>query len=154
MQGPERSIDIRIPLPAAYERWVRWEDQPGFMQGVKRLPQPPLSGAIAHPMEPSTPACVKSAASRPVVWRAFAGSGSVARVTFSPIGPRETRVSVTLRWCQPLDDELGATLNEIAGVRLEHDLDRFASFIAVGPAREGARGIASGPVATATGPAR
>ncbi len=39
MQTIERSIDVEVPVRAAYNQWTQFEEFPSFMQDVERVEQ-------------------------------------------------------------------------------------------------------------------
>ena len=44
----EKSIEVNVPAYVAYSKWMRFEDHPRFMQGVKEVKNPALPGGVLY----------------------------------------------------------------------------------------------------------
>ena len=139
MSTIQESVDVRVPVRAAYDQWTQFEDFPRFMEGVTSVTQvddthlhwvADIDGvhrewdaeiAEQHPDER-------------VAWRSTDGTNNAGVVTFHRIGDTETRVMLQMDFdpdgiAEQVGDKLGFVRRQAKG-----DLERFKEFIeAQGP---------------------
>jgi uncharacterized membrane protein len=134
MSTIEESVDVAVPVRAAYDQWTQFEEFPGFMEGVESVTQlndtqlhwvAEISGvrrewdaeiAEQHPDER-------------IAWHATDGTTNAGVVTFHRLDDTTTRVMLQLDFepegiVETAGDVLGFVRRRAAG-----DLDRFKEFI-------------------------
>jgi uncharacterized membrane protein len=136
------SAEVSVPVHEAYNQWTQFEEFPRFMSGVDEVQQIDdthlrwVANVGGH-REQWDAQITEQEPDRVVAWRAIGGKHNAGRVSFSPIDPQRTQVTVELEY-QPegLTEELGSALG-LASRRVKGDLDRFKELIE-------SRGSASG----------
>jgi uncharacterized membrane protein len=134
MSTIEESVDVAVPVRAAYDQWTQFEEFPEFMEGVESVTQltdtqlhwvAEISGvrrewdaeiAEQHPDER-------------IAWHATDGTTNAGVVTFHRLDDTTTRVMLQLDFepegiVESAGDVLGFVRRRAAG-----DLDRFKEFI-------------------------
>jgi uncharacterized membrane protein len=147
MERIERSVDVEVPVEAAYHQWSQFEEFPRFMVGVesvKRLDPHRLHWVarigeqrkewIARITQMIPPQCI--------AWRTEGSNVNAGRVTFYPVEPHRTRIMVYLEYepagvLEAIGDQLG-----LVSRRVEVDLLSFKDFIEA-RAREGGERVSS-----------
>jgi uncharacterized membrane protein len=128
------SIDVDVPLRAAYDQWTQFEEFPRFMDGVKQVKQLDDTTlewtAEINGIERSWRAeIVEQEPDRVIAWRSTSGARNDGRVTFEPLDAGRPRVTLELE-VEPEDpiekagDALGFVERQVEG-----DLRRFKEFI-------------------------
>lgn len=142
MSTIEKSIDVNVPLQTAYNQWTQFEEFPRFMEGieaVKQLDDKHLHwraqvGGMAKEWDSEI---VEQIPDQRIMWRSTSGAKNAGTVSFVPVSPETTRVSVEMVY-EPRG--LLENVGDIIGAddrRVEGDLERFKQFIE-------SRGIESG----------
>jgi len=143
----QQSVDIGVPLEAAYNQWTQYELWPNFMHRVRSVSQEdPCTVRFATKIWGRKKEFVAQIETqRPderVKWRVTEGMSHSGVVTFHELGPRLTRVLLGL------DVEPGGMLEKAArGMRhvkraARADLHRFKAFIEMQERETGAwRGV-------------
>jgi uncharacterized membrane protein/CBS domain-containing protein len=136
------SAQVRVPVREAYNQWTQFEEFPRFMQGVDEVRQLDdthlrwVANVGGHQQQWDA-RITEQEPDKVVAWRAIGGKHNAGRVSFAPIDPQTTQVTVELEY-QPegMSEELGTALG-LASRRVKGDLDRFRELIET-------RGTASG----------
>jgi uncharacterized membrane protein len=129
------SVDVDVPVRAAYRQWTRYEDFPLFMVGIEevtRIDDRHLHwrinlGGMHREFDTETLAELLDSL---VSWRTVAGDPQQrGMVTFRRLDEDRTRVDVTMH-VEPhgLTERAGTALG-ILDVRLRNDLLQFKDFI-------------------------
>lgn len=130
----ERSIDVDAPVRSAYDQWTQFEDFPGFMAGVEQVEQVDertLRWTISvGGVERSFETLVEQQEpDERIVWRATEGADHVGVVTFAPLGPARTRVTLAVTWTPARLAERVADALRLVDRQAARDLDRFKHFL-------------------------
>ena len=130
----EASIDVNVPVTAAYNQWTQFEEFPKFMDGVEQVRQLDDSTLEWHANiggndETWTAKISEQEPDRVIAWRSTSGPFNSGRVTFQPAGADGTRITLTMEWTpespiQRAGDALGFDDRRVKG-----DLERFKEFI-------------------------
>jgi uncharacterized membrane protein len=129
----EKTVEVNVPVPVAYNQWTQFEEFPRFMEGVEEVRQ--VSDArlhwraeIAGIEREWDSEIVEQTPDTRIAWRADGGTGNSGVVEFIPtdLGCK-VMVRITYSpadWVEKLGDALG-----IVGARVQGDLDRFKEYI-------------------------
>jgi uncharacterized membrane protein len=155
MSSITRSIDVDVPVDAAYDQWTQFETFPEFMEGVDEVRQLDdrrlhwVADVGGHRQEWDAEITEQEPDMR-VAWTSTSGARNAGVVTFHQLAPQRTRVTLQMEWepegvIQAAGEKLGLDDRRVQG-----DLERFKSFIEERGAPTGAwrgtieRGGASG----------
>lgn len=134
MASVTKSIDVNVPVRAAYDQWTQFESFPEFMEGVKQVQQ--LDDTHLHwvadvngKTEEWNAEVTEQIPDERVAWKSTSGQPNGGVVTFHRLGDDETRVTVQLDW-EPsgLTENVGAALG-FDDRQVQEDLDKFKKFI-------------------------
>ena len=138
----EKSVEVDVPVRAAYNQWTQFEEFPRFMEGVKAVRQLDdqrlhWRAEIAGQDVEWDAVITEQMVERHIGWRSTSGARNAGTVVFEPLGANRTRITLRVEYepegpTQKLGDWLGA----FSG-RVEGDLRRFKEFIE-------ARGVETG----------
>jgi uncharacterized membrane protein len=130
----EKSIEVNVPLEAAYNQWTQFEEFPRFMDGVREVRQ--LDDKRLHwraeiggkEKEWDTEITEQVPDDR-IAWRATRGAPNAGVVTFHRLSPSSTRVMLQIEYepegaVETVGDWVGAVSGKVSG-----DLERFKEFI-------------------------
>lgn len=134
MEQIEKSIEVDAPLRAVYNQWTQFEDFPKFMQGVQEVRQLDdqrlfwRAEIMAKDVEWEAE-IYEQIPDRRIAWRSISGHPNAGAVSFEPLGPDRTRVTLALSY-EPLGiaEKVADALGLVTG-RIEGDLKRFREFI-------------------------
>jgi uncharacterized membrane protein len=134
MASITESIDVRVPVPTAYNQWTQFEDFPRFMDGVQSVEQLDDGhlrwvAKIGGKQQSWTAEITEQRPDERVAWKTLAGHGNSGVVTFDRLGPAETRVTVQMEHeTEGLLEQLGAALG-LDGRQVLEDLERFQDLV-------------------------
>ena len=142
----EDSIDVNMPVRAAYDRWTQFEQFPTFMEGVDRVVQLDdkhleWTATVAGREKQWTAEITDQTPDTRIAWKSTSGADNAGAVLFQPLGPDHTRITLKLD-ADPEGpvESLGANLGFLER-RVKGDLERFRDHVeASGPAGQGWRG--------------
>jgi uncharacterized membrane protein len=130
MSSIEEKIKVGVPVRAAYDQWTQFEDFPKFMDGVERVEQLDdktlrWTANIAGKTKEWTADIVDQTPDRRVAWKSIQGAENAGAVTFQPVGPSETEVTLRLEAepegpIETAGDALGFLKRRVHG-----DLEKF-----------------------------
>jgi len=134
MSTVEKHIDVELPLRTVYNQWTQFEEFPEFMAGVERVTQ--LDDTHLHWVAEIAGAkrewdaeIVEQVPDERVAWRSLDGTGNAGVVTFLPVGPQTTRVTLELVFePEGVTEQVGDKLGFVSK-HAEGDLKRFKEFI-------------------------
>ena len=129
-----RSVEVDVPVSAAYDQWTQFEEFPHFMDGVERVEQlddrhlqwrAEISG-VTREWEAEI---VEQIPDARITWRSISGPRNNGLITFRPLDPHRCRVAVQIEYepggaAEAMGDWLGVVEH-----RVEGDLERFKTFI-------------------------
>ncbi len=134
MTSVQESIEVAVPVTAAYNQWVKFEEFPQFMEGVKSVRQlgerryhwvVEVAGKTKEWDAEITDMQVNKAIS----WAATDGTPNSGKVYFEPLSPDRTAVTVDMGFAaEGILEKAGAALG-LAERRVEADLKRFQALV-------------------------
>jgi uncharacterized membrane protein len=134
MANIERSIDVDVPVRAAYDQWTQFEEFPRFMEGVEEIRQ--IDDTHTHwrtkiaGREKEFDAVVTE--QRPderIAWTSQDGPEHAGVVTFHRIDDSKTRIMLQLDYEPEGPVEKLGDLVGIVERRVKGDLERFKELI-------------------------
>jgi len=130
----EEKLNVNVPIRAAYDQWTQFEDFPKFMDGVERVEQLDdktlrWTASIAGKTKRWTAEIVDQTPDRRIAWKSTEGAENAGAVTFRPIGPSETEVTLVIDAdpegaIETAGDALGFLERRVRG-----DLERFKEHV-------------------------
>jgi uncharacterized membrane protein len=135
MSQVQKSIDVDVPVHAAYNQWTQFETFPQFMSGVESITQVDDTHThwvtdIAGIEREFDAEIVEQHPDERVAWRSTGGESKHAGVvTFHRLAEDKTRVMVQIDW-EPtsLVEKVGSAIH-LDDQRVAGDLERFKEFI-------------------------
>src|SRR3954453_9156268 len=130
----EKSIQVDVPVSAAYNQWTQFEEFPQFMGGVSQVTQ--LSDTLLHWVAEIAgvrrewdASIVQQVPDETIAWAATEGATNAGAVRFAPSGPQSTTVTLVLEY-EPEGpvEKAGDALNLVQR-QVEADLERFKTLI-------------------------
>jgi uncharacterized membrane protein len=152
----QQIVDVDVPVSTAYNQWTQFESFPKFMDGVERITQESDTrthwvvkvGGVTREFDTEI---TEQTPDQVIAWRSTGGDtgGHSGRVTFEPLGPTSTRVTVSLGWePEGVVEKVGAALN-FDQRQVDKSAEDFKKFIESRGAETGAwRGDVSGGTAS------
>ena len=143
MARTEKTIDVNVPIRTAYDQWTQFESFPQFMEGVEAVRQIDdkrleWRAKIAGKTEKWTAEITEQTPDHVIAWRSTSGAENTGRVSFMPVDPMTTKVTVEIGYDpQGLVEKAGDAMG-MMDRRVEGDLQRFKQFIEERGAETGA----------------
>ena len=134
MARVEKSIEIDVPVHAAYNQWTQFETFPEFMDGVKQVRQLDdthlhWKADVAGKDEEWDAEITQQLPDQEIAWRSTSGAPNSGMVSFEPISETKSRVTLQLEAePQSLTEKAGDALGMLDR-RVKGDLERFRKFI-------------------------
>jgi carbon monoxide dehydrogenase subunit G len=130
----EKTIEVDVPVRAAYDQWTQFEQFPEFMGGVQQVQQ--LSDTLLHWVAEIAgvkrewdAAILEQVPDQKVAWAATGGVTNAGAVHFQPVGAERTLVRLSLEYePEGLVEKVGDFLN-VVEKQAQSDLERFKQFI-------------------------
>ncbi len=134
MAAIEKSIEVDVPVRAAYNQWTQFEEFPKFMDGVKEVSQVDdrrlqWCAEIAGKEERWEAEITSQVPDERIAWRSISGAENNGIVTFTDIDGGRTQVHLRIEYQPEGIVETLADMIGVVGRRVEGDLERFKSFI-------------------------
>ena len=139
----EQSIDLDVPVRAAYDQWTRFEEFPQFMKGVEEIRQlddrhlhwVAELGGTRHEWDAEI---TEQQPDERVAWRNTDGKDNAGVVTFHKLSDTSSRVMVQLDFVpEGIKEKVGAAINA-PDRQVKGDLERFKELVeSQGAPREG-----------------
>jgi uncharacterized membrane protein len=134
MSTVTKSVDVNMPIRAAYDQWTQFEEFPRFMEGVKEVRQLDdthlhWKAEIAGVTKEWDAEITEQHPDERVAWKSTSGAPNAGVVTFHRLDDDHTRV--TLQMDVEPEGPI-ETVGDWAGVldrQVEEDLDRFTKYI-------------------------
>ena len=134
MSTIEESVEVQVPIRAAYDQWTQFEEFPRFMEGVEAVSQTDdthlhWEAEIAGARREWDAEITEQRPDERVAWKAIDGAENAGVVTFHRIADSTTRIMLQLDFdpdglAETLGDKLGFVRRRAAG-----DLERFKGFV-------------------------
>jgi uncharacterized membrane protein len=134
MASIEKSLEIDVPVSAAYNQWTQFQDFPRFMEGVKEVEQlddkrlrwrAEIAGKEVEWISEIT----SQEPDRRIAWKSTGGAVNSGVVSFLEAGPSKTRITVNVQYEPQGAVENTAAAIGIVSARVGGDLKRFKEFI-------------------------
>jgi len=134
METIEKHVNVNEPVQTVYNQWTQFEDFPRFMEGIQKVTQ--LDDTHLHWVANIGGKNVEWDATiseqipdQRIVWYSDRGAVHSGMVSFNPVGPEITRVTLRIDYepegfVEGTGDKLG-----FVSRRVEGDLKRFKEFI-------------------------
>jgi len=143
----EQSIDLDVPVRAAYDQWTRFEEFPQFMKGVEEIRQiddrhlhwVAELGGSRHEWDAEI---TEQLPDERVAWRNTDGKDNAGVVTFHKLSDTSSRVMVQIDFVpEGIKEKVGAAINA-PDRQVKGDLERFKEIVEAkgGPDEGGWRG--------------
>ena len=130
----QETIEVDVPVSTAYNQWTQFESFPTFMKGVESVEQIDETSLhfrtdIAGVRREYSARITEQLPDRRIAWVSTDKPRNAGTVSFEPIGPEQTRVTVALDWepeglVEKAGSAVGADSHQISA-----DLKRFKEFI-------------------------
>ncbi|KUP97497.1 SRPBCC family protein [Thermobifida cellulosilytica] len=128
------TVEVNVPVQAAYDQWTRFETFPRFMEGVELVEQRDDTHthwqiSIGGRHREFDAVITEQIPDERVAWKSEDGTTHAGVVTFHRIAPQRTRVTLQMDTApegvvEKLGDKLG-----LVKARVKGDLRRFKEFI-------------------------
>ncbi len=130
----KQTLEIDVPVQAAYDQWSRFESFPIFMDNIKSVEQQSENQVFfqAHVQgvrRSWLARVVRDDPGHEISWKSVDGSRNHGRVIFEPLDAYRTQVTLLMEY-EP--ENWKETLGDITGLvdrRVKADLTRFKNFI-------------------------
>jgi len=130
----EQSIDVDVPVSAAYNQWTQFESFPQFMDGVDQVRQTADTRthwtiSIAGVKREFDAEITEQTPDQRIAWRSIDGTGHAGVVTFHKLDQDKTRVMLQID-TEPegLAEKVGDAVG-LTNLNAKGDLKRFKAFI-------------------------
>ena len=134
MANIERSIDVDVPVRAAYDQWTQFEEFPSFMEGVEEIRQ--IDDTHTHwrtkvggREKEFDAAITEQIPDERIAWTSQDGPEHAGVVTFHHIDDTTTRVMLQLDYEPQGEAEKVGDLLGVVERRVKGDLERFKELI-------------------------
>ena len=134
MANVEKSIEVNVPVRAAYNQWTQFESFPQFMEGVKEVRQQDdkhlhWKAEVGGKKEEWDAEITEQEPDQRIAWRSSTGAPNAGVVTFHPISETQTRVMLQLEAePQSVTEKVGDALG-VLDRQVKTDLKNFKEFI-------------------------
>jgi uncharacterized membrane protein len=134
METIEKSIDIDVPVPTAYNQWTQFEEFPRFMEGVESVTQTDDThlhwvAEIAGKRHEWDAEISEQRPDERIAWHSIDGKTNSGVVTFHRIDDTTTRIMVQMEWePEGVTEKLGSATGADEA-RVRGDLERFKEMI-------------------------
>ncbi|HLZ37759.1 MAG TPA: SRPBCC family protein [Mycobacteriales bacterium] len=136
MSTIEKSIDVEVPVSAAYNQWTQFEEFPQFMEGIEEVRQLDdkrlhWKASILGVTREWDAEIVDQKPDQQVAWRAVGGTKNDGVVMFfaDPMNTGRTRLTMRLEFePEGVVEKVGDVLHVVER-RVQGDLERFKEFI-------------------------
>jgi uncharacterized membrane protein len=134
MSKVEKSIEVAVPVSAAYNQWTQFEEFPRFMDGVNEIHQLDSThthwkteiGGVKREFDAEI---TEQLPDERVAWKSTEGEQQAGVVTFHRLDDTHTRVTVQLDYePQGVVEKTGSALGVVSH-RVKGDLHRFKDYI-------------------------
>ncbi|MDP9006379.1 MAG: SRPBCC family protein [Actinomycetota bacterium] len=134
MSTVQESIEVNVPVRAAYDQWTQFEEFPRFMEGVEEVRQ--VTDTRTHwvtevggTKREFDAEITEQVPDKRIAWRAVDGPDQGGVVMFEPVGSGTTRVTVEMDFApEGVVEKAGDALG-VVDRRVKGDLARFKEFI-------------------------
>jgi uncharacterized membrane protein len=130
----KKAITVNVPVSTAYNQWTQFEEFPHFMDGVievKQLDDTTLHwvAQIGGQRKEWEARITEQVPDERIAWRSESGASNGGVVSFEPLGPNSTLVSLEMEYAPENVIESAADTMGFVSRRVKADLRRFKEFI-------------------------
>jgi uncharacterized membrane protein len=134
----EQSVEVEAPVVAVYDRWIRFEDFPEFMEGIAELRQLDETHLrwrmrIGDEEREFDAEITEQRPYERIAWRSTTGAGHTGTVTFERVD--ETTTRIVLRLEQEPEGRFERADARFIAHRVQGDLDSFKAVVEAPPVR-------------------
>jgi len=134
MATVNQSVDVDVPVSAAYNQWTQFESFPQFMKGVEAVEQIDetalhFSTNVGGVKRDYNAQILEQVPDSLLSWASIDGPRNAGTVRFEPLAADRTRVSVEIEWEPEGFAEKAGSMVGIDDLRVSADLDKFKDFI-------------------------
>ena len=130
----EKSIEVNVPEYTAYAQWMKFEEFPQFMEGVKEVKR--LDGKrfhwkaeIAGQVKEWDTEITEQAADQRLAWTSRGGAIKRWVMTFHPLSNARSKIMLQVEYdSQGSAEDTGTALGTVSQ-RVQGDLERFKALI-------------------------
>lgn len=134
MPKVEQSIEIKVPVTAAYDQWTRFEEFPNFMNGVEEVRQ--LDDTHLHwvaeiggTREEWDAEITEQHPDERIAWKSIGGKNNAGVVTFQGLDDHRCEIMLRLDWeSEGMIEKLGSAIGQ-DDRQVKSDLQRFKEFV-------------------------
>jgi len=129
----EKTIEVEVPVSAAYGQWTQFEEFPEFMSGVVQVEQIDDShlrwvAEVSDERREWTAEIVEQEPDRVIAWRSLEGTPNSGRVEFRPTDSG-TEISVRMEYdAEGMKENVGALFG-FDSRQVGEDLERFKDLV-------------------------
>jgi len=130
----EKSIEINVPVRAAYNQWTQFEEFPKFMEGVKQVKQIDdthlhWKAEIAGKEKEWDAEITEQIPDERIAWRNRNGAKNAGVVTFHRLSDSKSKVMLQMEYDpEGVVENVGDTMG-VVSQRVLGDLERFKQYI-------------------------
>ena len=134
MSAIEKSIEVNVPVRAAYNQWTQFEEFPRFMEGVKEVTQLDdkrlhWKAKIAGKEKEWDAEITEQTPDHLIAWTSRAGAVNEEVVMFQPLSDARSKVRLQVAYLpEGFVENVGGKLRAVS-LRVQRDLERFKAFI-------------------------
>ena len=134
MPTVKKSIEVDVPVRAAYDQWTQFEEFPRFMEGVESVQQLDEKrlhwrAKVGPKVEEWDAEITEQVPDKIIAWRSTSGAPNAGTVRFFPLSESKTRIELEMHWePQGVTERVGDVLG-MDDARIQGDLGRFKKFI-------------------------
>jgi len=128
------SIEVNVPVRAAYNQWTQFEDFPRFMEGVKEVHQTDdrhlhWIAEIGGQEKEWDAEITEQMPDQRIAWKSVDGAINQGMVTFESLSAAKSLVQLHVEYepegvLETVGDETG-----LVSLRVKKDLERFKAFV-------------------------
>ncbi|HSF69053.1 MAG TPA: SRPBCC family protein [Nitrospira sp.] len=130
----EKSIEINVPVRAAYNQWTQFEEFPKFMEGVKQVKQIDdthlhWKAEIGGKEKEWDAEITEQIPDERIAWRNRNGAKNAGVVTFHRLSDSKSKVMLQMEYDpEGVVENVGDTMG-VVSQRVLGDLERFKQYI-------------------------
>ena len=129
----EKSIEVNVPEYKAYAQWMKFEEFPQFMEGVKEVTRLDAKrfhwkAEVAGQQKEWDSEITEQAADQRLVWTSRGGDIKGWVVIFHPLSSAKSKIMLQVEYDPQGSAEHGEALEAVSR-RVQGDLERFKALI-------------------------
>jgi uncharacterized membrane protein len=134
MSTIEKSIEVNVPEYTAYAQWMKFEEFPQFMEGVKEVTRLDAKrfrwkAEIAGQEKEWDTEITEKTADQRLAWANRSGDIKGWVVTFHPLSNAKSKIMLQVEYDPQGSDEHGGEALGVVSSRIQGDLERFKALI-------------------------